>query len=346
MGSCAPKAPLAVGLPPGAWLVAAGLVAGLALAATGCRDCAPPAPGPPTAKPAPTPTAAAPTSTEPGATAGAASTPAPTPAPKVEEYVEEFSAEVLDPQRWQATRLNDFQEARWDLQPDPEEPGDGRLRLRAATLNTRDATVKHMGVVLTRPLDLRSPVDVQVDLDWAHQRNGSYLALAAYLAPAFDRTSVTQTPDWLGVRVVGEPPGQTARLEVMRRSHGNLAALERFGWPGTKPGRDMGRVRLELHLDGRAARLNVDGKERFSTPDAGHRYEQAFLYLELTSHSNYPGRDVFVDRVAIRAAFGDQPTTAAPLPGAPPPAQRPPGPAPPSDGAPPDAAPSPAPSAP
>ena len=285
----------------------------------GCQGCPPPPP-PADPQPAPSPAVVAPAKPPSRPTvAPAPAAPGPGPA---EQLIEEFGGDTLDPERWQTTRLNDFQEARWDLGPDPGQQGDGRLRLRAATLDTRDATVKHMGLVMTRPLDLRASAEVELDLDWAHQRNGSYLALALYLAPSFTRKSASKGDDWLAVRVVGEPPGRTARVELLRRSSGNLAALERFGWPKRKPGWDMGPVRLGVRLDGGALRLSIDGKERFSTANAGLRFEQAHVFVELTSHSNYAAREVFVDRVAVRGTFAERPPEAAPLPGSRPPAVR------------------------
>jgi len=219
-------------------------------------------------------------------------------------FVEEFAAPgPPDPARWAVTSHNDFQESAVDVVADPRQPGDSRLRLMAATLGTDDDTVKQLGVALRQLIDLRQPATITVDLDWAHQANGSYLTQEITLCPTWTTENPLDAPDWLAFRFVGVPPGNTARPEVMRSGAGNLQVVERFGWPEVKPGRELGLARVTLELEGRALRLLVDGEQLAVVADAGFRFDQAHLYLQLSTHSNYTRRELFFDRVEVRGSL-------------------------------------------
>ncbi len=293
----------------------------LSLGACGSCDPAPPAAAPPspaTAAPAPLP---APTPAVAPPVAPAAAAPAAATA-QAEHFVERFQGESLDPARWLRTRQHDFQIAEIGLQPDPEEPEDGRLRLAAATIGTRDVTVKHMGLVHPRALDLTQPTTIEVELDWAHQANGSYLTLGLYLSPELTTVSPSEAPDWLTYRLVGVPPGRTARQEVMRRASGNLQIVDRFGWPAQREGDDTGRTTVRLEIDGRKLRVLRDAQEVAKVEDSGVRFDRGYLYLEMSTHSNYGLRELFVDGVEVVGAFYPAPTPdqlpAPPVPEAPP----------------------------
>lgn len=272
----------------------------------GCRDCRGSAPEDP-AEGAPAVPASRATTSEEKGRGPAAEVPAQEgPRSMPEILVEDFRQGPLDPRRWVPTRLNDFQASSLEVMPDPQEPGDGRLRFRAATIGTRHHTVKYLGVAHPRPIDLRHPVEIEIEIDWAHQSNGSYLTLGFYLSPKWSAATASRHKDWLSFRFVGIPPGKTARAELMRRTHGNLQVVERFGWPKVKSGRDLGRATVTLSLDGRSLSLSIDGKEQFSTPDAGFRFDRAYLFLEMSTHSNYPRRELFIDRVKCAARFFDE----------------------------------------
>jgi len=241
-----------------------------------------------------------------GQAATAASQGQPVTAPAVTPplILEEFARPgPLLPERWVETRHNDFAEAAVEVVADPLDSGDGRLRLSAATIGTDDRTVKRLGVVHPRPFDLTQPLTITVDLDWNRQVNGSYLSWQRLLSPTFTTANPEESPDWLAFNLVGVPPGQTARPELLRKNYGNLQEVDRFGWPGIRPGREMGRERVTLALTGRALRLALNGKELTAKEDAGFRFDKAYLYLQMTTHSNYPRRELFVDRVEVRGSL-------------------------------------------
>jgi hypothetical protein len=87
------------------------------------------------------------------------------PPPEAEalsQLKETFSGPALDERVWSVTRKNDFQESTIDLV-------DGRLRLRAATIGTKDDTVKFHGVRSVSPLRLDQPLEISFELDWNNQ---------------------------------------------------------------------------------------------------------------------------------------------------------------------------------
>ncbi len=229
----------------------------------------------------------------------------PTPEPAL---VDDFR--TLDRDRWVVTKLNDFEQVSVDLVPDPKEPGDKMLRFQMSTMKTDPSTVKFVGVAHPKPLDLSTPVRIAVDFDWGDQTNGSYLTLGLFLSPEWTTGAVTRTMDWLGFRLVGVPPGKQVRQEIMRRNYGNLQEVERFGWPDKKDFARLGRVRLELELDGRRLVARMDGAEIFRTEDAGIRFDKAYLYVEASSHSNYPVRNLYVDEIEIAGKILDEPAVA------------------------------------
>lgn len=290
-----------------ALLLAAALLASL----PGCRGCS----GAPEGKALP--------AGSPGTTGGSAAS---TLEPDRAVLVEEFAVPgPPDPARWALTRQHDFEEAVVEQVADPLQPGDGRLRLAAATIGTLDSTVKYQGLVLRQPIDLTQPLDLEVELDWAHQANGCYLTQEITLSPTWTTENPLDAKEWLSFRFVGLPPGDKARPEVMRTNNGNLQVVERFGWPEVKPGRDLGRTTVRLQLEGRALRASIDGKQVLAVEDCGIRFDRAYLYLQMSSHSNYTRRVLFFDRVALQGKLlpaaepqPAAPSAAQPQPAAPP----------------------------
>ena len=68
--------------------------------------------------------------------------------PLQREWTETFDSGKLNPTLWKPIFQNDFKEKVIDIV-------DARLRLRADTIGTDDATVKYLGVRLDRKLTLR-----------------------------------------------------------------------------------------------------------------------------------------------------------------------------------------------
>jgi hypothetical protein len=215
------------------------------------------------------------------------------PAPRAAPLAETF--ERLDAAAWSIVSRGDFQERLVDIR-------DGRLRLRCATIGTDDRTVKTLGVRGASRVELRPGCRLAADLDWNGQANGSYLSAALVLAPAAVDGNPLDTPSWIKVEYHGVPPGKNGRLVVGRRRQGRDLPLFTEGWPELhRGGRPIGLQRLELRFraDGFEVRENdvivFDSKEALG-------FDAAHVYLLMSSHSNYPPRELFFDNVRVSGA--------------------------------------------
>jgi hypothetical protein len=159
--------------------------------------------------------------------------------------------------------------------------------------------VKHLGARLTQPIPLREGREIAVQLDWADQANGSSLTAAVVLSPHATQGNPLDTPDWLKVAYVGVPPGRNARMLVELRSHGRDDTVETEGWPETRrEGRRIGVQEIRLRV--RSHSIDVsEGERRVWTSTQALPFETGYLYLQMSSHSNYAARSIYFTRVRI-----------------------------------------------
>lgn len=197
---------------------------------------------------------------------------------------------------WELTSEGDFEEKAADFTG-------SRLRLRAATRGTRNDTVKFFGMRRRAEIRLGEGARVSVDLDWNHQANGSGLTAGLVLAPAPTSANPLETPAALWVEYVGVPPGKNARLVIGTRESNSPLYLHTEGWPDTdRAGRPIGLQRIEVVIgkDG-AFRVLENGRVVFASEPGALSFDQAYLYLQMSSRSNYPPREVFFDNVVVEA---------------------------------------------
>jgi hypothetical protein len=216
-------------------------------------------------------------------------------------WVEDFAQGRLDQIRWQRTVAGDLRE--WWAEV-VEAPGRGsgfRLRLRADTRGTRDDTLKFVGVGTVMPIALREGSRVAVRLDWGEQANGSYLTAGLVLSPHATAGNPLDAPDWLQVVYVGVPPGRNARLVVAYRTHGRERTVHTEGWPDTnRQGRRIGVQDLAVRVRDGAFEV-WEGERLVWRSQAGEIAPvPAHLYLQMSSHSNYPARSIHFERVEVR----------------------------------------------
>jgi len=210
-------------------------------------------------------------------------------------FSDTFDGPVLDEQAWRVTRENDFQESVIDVV-------NGRLRMRAATIGTDDRTVKFHGVrTRTSVVDFGKQPAVSFQLDWNNQANGCYLTAGVCLCSVATDTNPRNEADWLKIEYIGVPPGKNGRCLIASKTNGRLRHLFTEGWPKEqRTGREIGVLNLELRL-GPDRKLVVieNGKTLFETEDCGLAFEAAYVYLQMSSHSNYPPRELFFDEVRV-----------------------------------------------
>lgn len=206
---------------------------------------------------------------------------------------ESFSGPALDRGVWCVTRKNDFQESTIDVV-------DGRLRLRAATIGTRDDTVKFHGVRTREAFDLSAGAEVAFELDWNDQANGCYLTAGVYLCPTATDANPRDEENWLKFEYIGVPPGKNARALVAVQQQGRLRHLFTEGWPREqRTGRKIGRQRVRLALAGDRLEVWENDRLLFESDERAWGFSQAYLYLQMSSHSNYSPREVYFDNVLV-----------------------------------------------
>lgn len=215
-------------------------------------------------------------------------------------FNENFSEGVLNPERWQITREGDFTESIIDVyDADPTENVDFRLRLRANTIGTCDDTVKFHGVCSVEKVDFSDAKEISFDIDWNNQSNGCYLTASLYLCPTVTNGNPGEEKDWFKFEYVGVPPGHNARCVIVSKSDGKVKYLYTEGWPEQRTGRHIAHQRIKIILDNASLRVIENGKEIYSSQSQGLEFSSAYLYLQMSSHSNYPSREIYFDNVVI-----------------------------------------------
>jgi hypothetical protein len=216
-------------------------------------------------------------------------------------WVENFSQGRLDPSRWERIVDGDFHEWSADV---VEARGSGpgfRLRLRADTRGTRDDTIKYLGVRSREAVSLRDDTRVSVRLDWGDQANGSYLSGAVVVSPHATPRNPLGAPDWVKVAYVGVPPGRNARMLVGVKRQGRERTVYTEGWPDMNPaGRRVGVLDVTLSVRDRSLEV-WEGERRVWRSERDElAFGPVYLCLVLSSHSNYPARSIYFERIQVQ----------------------------------------------
>lgn len=217
------------------------------------------------------------------------------------EFFDDFQEGILSESKWAVTRQNDFRQSIIDVIGVGQD--DFCLRMRADTIGTRDDTVKSHGVRTLQEIDFTDEKVISFELDWNNQANGSYLTAGLYLCPVATNTNPRDEADWVAFEYVGVPPGENARFQIARAKRGNLHFLFTEGWPDKqRTGRKIANQHLELSITKSSLKVMENGKELFITEDYGVNFTKSYLYLQMSSHSNYPPREVYFDGIFIKNA--------------------------------------------
>jgi len=215
---------------------------------------------------------------------------------KIEEtnssiFNENFSEGILNAERWQITREGDFEESTVDVY-------DHRLRLRANTIDTSDDTVKFHGVRSVQRVDVSRGSNISFDLDWNNQSNGCYLSGSVYLCPTATNENPRDEDDWLKFEYVGVPPGKNARCVVATKIDGRTGCLYAEGWPEDRSGRKIADQHIRIIMDDESFKVMENGREMYASQH-DLTFTSAYIYLQMSSHSNYPAREVYFDDVVV-----------------------------------------------
>jgi len=123
------------------------------------------------------------------------------------------------------------------------------------------------------------------------------------LAPAATSKNPLESPACLQLEYVGVPPGKNARMVVAVRRDGQHQHLFSEGWPDrNREGRQIGLQRIQILFGkDRAFRVLENGQEVFASAPNAVSFDRASLYLQVSSRSNYPPREVFFNNVTVEA---------------------------------------------
>ncbi|MBU1486492.1 hypothetical protein KKH56_00330 [bacterium] len=215
-------------------------------------------------------------------------------------FKDDFEQGILESNKWCITREGDFRESIVDVHDvDPTELFDYRLRLKTDTVGTRDDTVKFHGVKSIRKIDFTKGRRISFDLDWNNQSNGCYLTGAIYLCPTVTNGNPKDEKDWLKFEYVGVPPGYNARSVIATKIDGLVRPLDMDGWPENRKGRQISNQRIIIMLDGKGFKVVENGKEIYNSELHNLRFTATYLYLQMSSHSNYPAREIYFDNIVV-----------------------------------------------
>lgn len=223
-------------------------------------------------------------------------------------FYENFSSEVLNSQTWQITREGDFKESIIDVHDtDPSGNVDSRLRLGINTIGTRDDTVKFLGVQNVNKVNFSDGKEVSFDLDWNNQSNGCYLTGSFYLCPTATSGNPENEKDWVKFEYVGVPPGQNARCVIANKVAGDTTLLYGEGWPEQRIGKKIADQHIKLILNDKSFKIMENGNELYISSLHGLNFTSAYIYLQMSSHNNYPLREIYFDNVVVTNMFGEIP---------------------------------------
>src|SRR5688572_10032925 len=196
---------------------------------------------------------------------------------------------------WEPTSEGDFESKIADT-------SGSRILLRAATRGTAP-TVKFMGVRHRRELRLTPGAMISVEIDWSRQENGSGLSAGIVLSPDATQGNPLANPSAFWVEYVGVPPGKKARRVIGLRTDSRSRLLDTEGWPDeNREGREIGIQRIDIEVGEKGeVRVLENGIPVFTTDPEALGFDRAHVYLQLSSRSNYPPREVGFAPLALRS---------------------------------------------
>lgn len=222
--------------------------------------------------------------------------------PELTEFIDDFNGPNLNDEKWAITRNGDFRISIIDIfDVYPEGKGDYRLRLRSDTINTRDDTVKFHGARCRYQIDFTTPKGISVDIDWNNQANGCYLTAAICLCPTITSGNPQDEENWLQFEYIGVPPGKNARCAISTKINNIVRHLYNEGWPKNKKGRSISYQKIDIFIDDKGFEIRENGKNLYGIKPHGLNFSSGYLYLQMSSHSNYPVREIYFDNVIIES---------------------------------------------
>lgn len=208
---------------------------------------------------------------------------------------DDFQSGKLDTKRWTVTAEADFQEKIVDVVAQ-------RLRMRADTIGTNDETVKYLGVRSVPLFTIGRNARISADVDWNAQANGSYLTAGIVLSPHKTAGNPLKTSGWFKVEYNGVPPGQNGRMLIATMTPTGERWLFTEGWPDTnRTGRQLAVQSVTISVKNRSVQVMENGTLLYDSRGPVLTFDNAYVYLQMSSHSNYRARELYFDNVQVSA---------------------------------------------
>ncbi len=197
----------------------------------------------------------------------------------------------FDRDSWISFRVGDFRQSAIEI--------DKTLRLAADTRGTPPGTWKHLGVRSAAPIPLREGTFLSISVEWPENSDTSSMSasivLSPYAIPGDPRTS----SEWIDVSSIGT--GLAAgRLVVTSDVDG--VSLTHFSEETPRvdfAGRPASRQDVRITVSNRTIQIEEDGWKLTETGPPALPSDQCFLYLMLSSDSNFPLREVQFSELKI-----------------------------------------------
>lgn len=219
---------------------------------------------------------------------------------------ETFEGGVLRPDQWLFTSANEFRQRRQEVVRRALGGAiEHQLRLGGDTHGTDEATVKYVGIVHPRPLDLRAAreVDVEVQVDWNAQGGSTGVSAGVYLVPVLTWETPEREPDWLKFEYEGVGPHADPRAVLALRRQGHVKVIAAEGASTSRPRRRRtGPQAVRMALTGRGLRVFENGVLWHESADLELPFRSAYLYLQMSSRGNEGIGEVFFDDILVRTA--------------------------------------------
>lgn len=216
-------------------------------------------------------------------------------------FEDRFSSLTLDAAKWALTHQGDTEKSVTDV-------SEGRLRMTMSTMGTRDDTVKYRGVRTRKALNLSRGLDLSYELDWNNQANGSYMSAAIYLCSGSTNSNPADENIWLKVEHIGVPPGQNGRILIAHRDGGVEKDLFTEGWPDKqRAGRHIDRQKVRIVLRNPGIEVWENGVRIYADISFRNAFSNGYLYLQMSSHSNYRERTVYFHHVSAHVVTKGKP---------------------------------------
>ena len=225
-------------------------------------------------------------------------------------FQDDFEKGALDTSLWEITSDGDFNEFAVEvIDVASGDASDYRLRLGANTMGTSNP-LKYLGVRGKDIIDFSDGKNITFDLDWNNQFNGCYLTASLYLSPD-DNNNPKNGENWLKFEYVGVPPGKNVRINVWEKVNGLVHELHTDWGPHDANGRPIGLPlgltshKIALTIDPENLNITQDGEEIHPLSEHQVNFTKAYLYLQISSGTNYPSREIYFDNIMVQMASSE-----------------------------------------